>query len=1030
MIHFSPINFRNKINMANQSLAVVMAKPGAMKNPLGLFADFSRFSRTIGSQGLQVFAPKFFEFSGDQFGNFYHGHRSSPIFPSLHQDMTETPLMSFIVAGPKEIEIEGGERINFYEYLRGIVGPSPYLSHCSLVKPETVLTLEETQQTLRHQSVIERGASCFRPGGVLPVFNNWHCSETPDARREIGTLYSWQEIRDYFDLGNPGQERVMREQAIDETWRARGNYELMLTEGVVPQDIGNVARFALKIYNQTQAPRTAHPRPEPYRELPDFTRTTALVFARALCDFFNSEQPNAPADAVFRPSFPVTGRIFVVSGAPGSGKTSIVSALNKAEGHNDGCFDYVLPLTTHKSEAADGNEVLVSKSEFERQLEQMAAVEGFGNNCYGVRINDVVKALYEGKNVAVIGGADIFSGLAHFIAELTERSDLVVPVRINIKPEVAVARLTEREKDEKRPAAERIKAFKEVNQHLNQRGLAAGTRGLITVNNDGSLEASVDQLRAALTRPEGPTLPENLGDLFRKNPPTIPKWVVAQMLGESLGQIKLAAAKGLAGQLSALNPDAQANSDLTYVPAFSRFLAELYRVINGSYVLAGDKKTFDFIFGFFQRHLMAAVSAIYEWRAISKGPEVRTMPTDAGVAAGLNINAQEAQVAYSKETMDRVIASSPLEEQILLGVLHDVGKLIAGGWYHWHPELSYKFLTDLEDILLTGIDEKRRPLARLAVKYHHYLGDIFQGRASHLFLSEMVSDPEVQVLFYDKDNKPQKNNIKTFLDMLFFITVADIASCDNLSPTGLYHYAKLRNALEKMLLEQGREGILGQIQNGQIFDEDRLPLVTSENRVAAMAYAALTSRPLLERENLTGLDEVYKADLISSLRKAAELGIIGNPAEPESAAAEWQQILAVLPHFDLPFVNFAQIARPDANQQADAGLTVSPALAGFLKLLKDFYFSQGLDLTENQPSEMIEVVIVDQHSNRVIPFREGKTADGYAYLRNFLLGDAARCPVTVNLWPAGEPQARPTEPGVATDRITARLVLGNFEEDA
>lgn len=1097
-----------KFNMQHFSAACIAAKPGALVQPRTLFADLESFVTRVQAKGGYVLAPKLVVPSVDpqnrQMVNFYEALQTKDFFEdhirhilgTQEEGYPSAPLLSLMVVGPKTVRetIDGREQeLDFYTWLREFcIGPT-YLTHNK--ETEGSRLLAPLQSLLRFLNVIDRGRSCFLPGEIDPILNNWHCSESEaDARRELAAIYPWQQIRNFFEFTNAQDERTARSRVLDESRRfSRPEFEQFLTS--IPTNNAEISDLARRIC----ASRTGE------QEYQDFSLETANPLLRLARDFFKPATENL----TFNPN----ARIYVVMGLPGSGKTSVVKGLRNLEMRPD--FDIIPLLVTGSADSE--TERSVSDRAFEKKMEWMAGCESGPGGWYGVDENEILNILFNGRKGVLVAGPEIFWAVAHFVRKVTGRRDLVLPVYIDVSQEKAVGRLKNREKEEQRPAKERISQLDVVAKKFKEKGLSPGTPGLQVISNeeDGQLAAAVSQLGNYINA--GNTLDARLFPGFvqpANQPLSIPELVTARMLMNAVAQIKATIAGGSLAPLA--ERDAGANMALKNVSAVSRLLYEIYRLRNSHYVLPGDKTRYDYLVNYLQRHVIDTVTAIFEWRLLReqlKHPD-RPVTDVGGVSAGLDSRAPSNLTNESRAVMAEVIDSLPLEEQVYLALLHDIGKLEESDFSHWHPEITAMLLRKHQAALMFGFEENRRPLARLVMKYHHYLGDTYQGRASFRFIHEMLSNPELaEQLFLDvrplpadvearrkakevkaKNYNQVQKNVKTFLDMLFFLTVTDIASLGNLGPLGLNHYAKLKKALEKILLQPAevsqeitggirysvkrhpngeieiikvfppeaeqrplritvgsqdelsgradsigfnasdiqninsliatlpnKDNILAQVSRNEIFDEGGRQILSTSRRISAMVAPAVLGPT---DPTPFSLEEVSDDYVEPMLNIAVTRGIVNQTS--------LRNIGNTLEHFDLPFIDFSNIAKPDEPNLQSA----NPALMEFLKRITDFYWS-GLsdkERTQCQAGKMIEVVLVDKEGRPVSPPRGGKPNDGYRYLRKGLLGDTT-CPITLERWggivrgvnirPKYDPNTNPD----ATERILVRMVLSDFTED-
>lgn len=182
---------------------------------------------------------------------------------------------------------------------------------------------------------------------------------------------------------------------------------------------------------------------------------------------------------------PVSGRLFYVIGASGAGKDTLMNAARRQL-----AGDYPLVFAhryiTRAVELSGENHIALTENEFANRLTRGCFCMHWHSHglSYGVGI-EVQAWLNLGLDV-------VLNGSRRYLAEATQLFPNIIPLLIDVKPEVLEQRLIQRGRESPQQIAERLqraKAFKDL-AHPN----------LVRVDNNKNLELGLVELIGVLRR--------------------------------------------------------------------------------------------------------------------------------------------------------------------------------------------------------------------------------------------------------------------------------------------------------------------------------------------------------------------------------------------------------------------------------------------------------------------------------------------------------------------------------------------------
>lgn len=169
----------------------------------------------------------------------------------------------------------------------------------------------------------------------------------------------------------------------------------------------------------------------------------------------------------------MTGKLIWLVGPSGSGKDSLLAALRQRE---EARMLVAHRYITRPASAGSENHIALSEHEFFTRAErQLFALSWHANNLYyGVGI-EIDVWLHAGFDVVVNGSR------AHLAQTKARYADALLPICLQVSPEVLRSRLEQRGRETQR----------EIDQRLDRAARYTPT-DCLTLNNDGSLLQSVE----------------------------------------------------------------------------------------------------------------------------------------------------------------------------------------------------------------------------------------------------------------------------------------------------------------------------------------------------------------------------------------------------------------------------------------------------------------------------------------------------------------------------------------------------------
>jgi guanylate kinase/nucleoside diphosphate kinase len=754
----SPANYHRlaKSQVGKTQRALLMFKPDAVA--LGQCAMGMRLLaqklqeakvnfRFVAPQLLAA-TPSFINaFYAEHVEKSWYGKRLLPFMTGTHSDplVKQAPLLTAV------IEAETRD-MDLFQLLRQdhIIGPTnPERQLLGLERDEH--RTGQIMQSVRYLLTLGSGARLYllHRQDHTPMYNRLHCSANEaDAAVELLLSYgTLQSLADFYTDGALSALLAEWKTKADAApvasmsiplWRSlEENQSPVLLQGFAK------AGFDYRNFGENELRRLIF---EVHQLLPLLGRLDQNFTVNA-----GDRVPQSLLETEIFPPEKPRAVLIGISGTPGSGKTTIANALMGKLG-----LTSAVHVTTYKAEAE------ASVSEEYLYLPEEAFMEGLAQGeLVGIsrfrewgKYYSVLKSSLD--DLAARGGTGVLVCGANTLAYVREHvrdSNIVFRTLFVCPPDLAEAK--SRMQGRGRPGdEERYAEHRSVGQRILGR---SGEFDLVVPNDN--LETAVGLAAQYVEKTiAGETLET-------ARPPaeiiTPRQMVIEYLWGRLFETFRTTYDRIQTNSLESIRRSARK----LYREELKRFLTEVRKETqNLSHLSKADEGVVENVTDHTLDVFASAVLGSQPAQAVTRSAES---------LGRLAVHGSPPRVADNLEKIRKLSESIPLQDRIIIAILHDLGKPKGYLLHHiYSDQLIERYgLMDATP----SIPAQRKTLIKMAIKYHLALGCLAFSVFTLVTSGNMFSDPELREVLANHDGSVNLERVRTFLDYLLYITIADVA---------------------------------------------------------------------------------------------------------------------------------------------------------------------------------------------------------------------------------------------------------------